>query len=71
MDLSIFGYQFMQNAILSGVFGGIVCATIGVFVVASALCAVAANLEWLVAARVLQGIGAGAGPALGRAIPSC
>jgi MFS transporter, DHA1 family, multidrug resistance protein len=46
----------------------VILTTIGVFVVASALCAVAANLEWLVAARVLQGIGAGAGPALGRAI---
>ena len=33
MDLSIFGYQFMQNAILSAFLGGIACATIGVFVV--------------------------------------
>jgi manganese/iron transport system permease protein len=31
--LSIFTYQFMQNAILSAFFGGIACATIGVFVV--------------------------------------
>lgn len=33
MDFSIFGYQFMQNAILTGVLGGIACSIIGVFVV--------------------------------------
>jgi len=33
LDLSIFGYQFMQNAFLAAFFGGIACATIGVFVV--------------------------------------
>jgi manganese/iron transport system permease protein len=33
LDLSIFGYQFMQNAILSAFLGGIACAIIGVFVV--------------------------------------
>lgn len=33
MDFSIFGYQFMQNAILTAFLGGIACATIGVFVV--------------------------------------
>lgn len=33
MDLSIFGYQFMQNAILAGLLGGVACSLIGVFVV--------------------------------------
>ena len=33
MDLSIFGYQFMQNAILTAFLGGIACSIIGVFVV--------------------------------------
>ncbi len=33
MDLAIFGYQFMQNAILSAFLGGVACATVGVFVV--------------------------------------
>ena len=33
MDLAIFGYQFMQNAILATFLGGIACSTIGVFVV--------------------------------------
>lgn len=33
MDFSIFGYQFMQNAILLGLFSGIACAIVGVFVV--------------------------------------
>jgi manganese/iron transport system permease protein len=33
VDLSILGYQFMQNAILSAFLGGIACSLIGVFVV--------------------------------------
>ena len=33
MDFSIFGYQFMQNAIISAFLGGIACSLIGVFVV--------------------------------------
>jgi manganese/iron transport system permease protein len=33
LDLSIFGYQFMQNAMLAAFLGGIACAVIGVFVV--------------------------------------
>jgi manganese/iron transport system permease protein len=33
MDLSIFSYQFMQNAILTAFLGGIACSVIGVFVI--------------------------------------
>jgi manganese/iron transport system permease protein len=33
VDFSIFGYQFMQNAIISAFLGGIACSVIGVFVV--------------------------------------
>lgn len=33
LDLSIFGYQFMQNAILAAFLGGIACSIVGVFVV--------------------------------------
>jgi manganese/iron transport system permease protein len=33
VDFSIFGYQFMQNAIVSAFLGGIACSVIGVFVV--------------------------------------
>lgn len=33
MDLSVLGYQFMQNAILAAFLGGIGCGVIGVFVV--------------------------------------
>jgi hypothetical protein len=33
VDLSIFGYQFMQNAIIATLLGGATCGTIGVFVV--------------------------------------
>jgi DHA1 family bicyclomycin/chloramphenicol resistance-like MFS transporter len=46
----------------------VLLATLGAFVIATGLSAVAVNLEMLVAARVLQAVGAGAGPALGRAI---
>lgn len=33
MDLSIWGYGFMQNAVLAGAFGGAACAAVGVLVV--------------------------------------
>jgi manganese/iron transport system permease protein len=33
LDLSIFGYQFMQNAVLAGLLGDVACSLIGVFVV--------------------------------------
>jgi len=33
VDLSVFGYQFMQNAILAAFLGGVACGVIGVFVV--------------------------------------
>jgi manganese/iron transport system permease protein len=33
LDLAIFGYQFMQNAVLATFLGGIACSIIGVFVV--------------------------------------
>ncbi len=33
MDFFILGYQFMQNAILAGLLGGVACSLIGVFVV--------------------------------------
>ncbi len=39
-----------------------------VFTAGSALCAVAPSLGWLTVARALQGIGAGSGPVLARAI---
>ena len=38
------------------------------FTLGSALCAAANSLGWLIAARALQGIGAGSGPTLARAI---
>jgi len=33
VDFFILGYQFMQNAILAGLLGGVACSLIGVFVV--------------------------------------
>jgi manganese/iron transport system permease protein len=33
LDFAIFGYQFMQNALLAALLGGIACGVVGVFVV--------------------------------------
>jgi DHA1 family bicyclomycin/chloramphenicol resistance-like MFS transporter len=41
---------------------------IGIYILGSLACAASGSLQWLVAARVLQAIGASAGPALGRAV---
>jgi len=46
----------------------VLLVALSVFTAGSALCATATSLDWLIAARVLQGIGAGSGPTLARAI---
>ncbi len=65
MDLSIFGYQFMQNAILSGVFGGIACATIGVFVVLLRMPFIGVCMSHAAFAGALLGVWLGFEPLLG------
>ena len=65
MDLSIFGYQFMQNAILSALLGGIACATIGVFVVLMHLPFIGVAMSHAAFAGALLGIWLGFNPLIG------
>lgn len=65
MDLSIFGYQFMQNAILSALLGGIACAVVGVFVVLMHLPFIGVAMSHAAFAGALLGIWLGFDPLLG------
>ncbi len=65
MDLSIFGYQFMQNAILSAFLGGITCATIGVFVVLMHMPFIGVAMSHAAFAGALLGLWLGFDPLLG------
>ena len=65
MDLSIFGYQFMQNAILSAFLGGIACATIGVFVVLMHMPFIGVCMAHAAFAGALLGLWLGFDPLIG------
>jgi len=65
LDLSIFGYQFMQNAILSAFLGGIACATIGVFVVLMHMPFIGVCMSHAAFAGALLGLWLGFNPLLG------
>jgi manganese/iron transport system permease protein len=65
MDLSIFGYQFMQNAILSAFLGGIACATIGVFVVLMHMPFIGVCMSHAAFAGALLGLWLGFDPLIG------
>lgn len=65
MDLSIFGYQFMQNAILSAFLGGIACGTIGVFVVTMHMPFIGVCMSHAAFAGALLGLWLGFNPLLG------
>ena len=65
MDLSIFGYQFMQNAILSAVLGGIACGTIGVFVVTMHMPFIGVCMSHAAFAGALLGLWLGFNPLIG------
>jgi len=65
LDFSIFGYQFMQNAILSGVLGGIACATIGVFVVLMHMPFIGVCMSHAAFAGALLGLWLGFNPLIG------
>ena len=65
MDLSIFGYQFMQNAILSAFLGGIACATIGVFVVLMRMPFIGVAMSHAAFAGALLGLWLGFNPLIG------
>ena len=65
MDLSIFEYQFMQNAILSAFLGGIACATIGVFVVLMHMPFIGVCMSHAAFAGALLGLWLGFNPLVG------
>lgn len=65
MDLSIFGYQFMQNAILATFLGSIACAIIGVFVVLLHMPFIGVAMSHAAFAGGLLGIWLGFNPVLG------
>ena len=65
MDLSILGYQFMQNAILSAVLGGIACGIIGVFVVTMHMPFIGVAMSHAAFAGALLGLWLGFNPLLG------
>ena len=65
MDLSIFGYPFMQNAILAAFLGGVACATVGVFVVLMGISFIGVCLSHAAFAGALLGVLLGFDPLLG------
>lgn len=65
MDLSIIGYQFMQNAILSAFLGGIACSVIGVFVVLLHMPFIGVCMSHAAFAGALLGIWLGFEPLIG------
>ncbi len=65
MDLSIFGYQFMQNAIISAFLGGIACSTIGVFVVLMHMPFIGVAMAHTAFAGALLGLWLGFDPLIG------
>lgn len=65
MELSIFGYQFMQNAILASFLGGIACSTIGVFVVLLHMPFIGVAMAHAAFAGALLGLWLGFDPLIG------
>ena len=68
MDLSIFSYLFMQNAILAGLLGGISCGIIGVFVVLMHMPFIGVAMSHAAFAGALMGLWLGFDPIIGAAI---
>ena len=65
MDFSIFQYHFMQNAILAGLFGGITCSVVGVFVVTMHLSFIGVCIAHAAFAGALLGLWLGFNPLIG------
>ncbi len=65
MDLSILGYQFMQNAILAAFLGGIACSTVGVFVVLLHMPFIGVAMSHAAFAGALLGLWMGFNPLIG------
>ncbi len=65
MDLSIFSYQFMQNAIIATLLGGIACSIIGVFVVLLHMPFIGVAMAHAAFAGALLGLWLGFDPLIG------
>src|SRR4030043_160812 len=65
MELSIFGYQFMQNAIIAAFLGGIACGIIGVFVVLLHMPFIGVAMSHAAFAGALLGLWLGFDPLIG------
>jgi manganese/iron transport system permease protein len=65
MDLSVFTYPFMQNALLSALLGGIACSTIGVFVVLMHMPFIGVCMSHAAFAGALLGLWLGFNPMVG------
>lgn len=65
MDFSILQYQFMQNAILAGLCGGITCSIVGVFVVTMHLSFIGVCIAHAAFAGALLGVWLGFNPLVG------
>jgi manganese/iron transport system permease protein len=65
MGSSILQYQFMQNAILAGLCGGITCSIIGVFVVTMHLSLMGVCIAHAAFAGALMGVWLGFNPLIG------
>jgi len=63
--LSILQYHFMQNAILAGLFGGITCSVVGVFVVTMHLSFIGVCIAHAAFAGALLGLWLGFDPLIG------
>jgi manganese/iron transport system permease protein len=63
--LSILHYQFMQNAILAGLLGGITCSVVGVFVVTMHLSFIGVCIAHAAFAGALLGLWLGFNPLIG------
>jgi manganese/iron transport system permease protein len=70
VDFSIFGYQFMQNAILTGVLGGIACSVIGVFVVLMHMPFIGVCMSHAAFAGAMLGLWLGFNPLVGAFVMS-
>jgi len=68
VDLSVFGYQFVQNAVLAAFLGGIGCGVIGVFVVLLHMPFIGVAMAHAAFAGALLGLWLGIDPLIGASV---
>lgn len=68
--MATFAFMSLWHGALSDRFGrrGVIIVSMGLFSLASLLCAFVTSIEWLWTGRALQGVSAGAGMVVGRAV---